>query len=83
MPTLYVENVPQELYEGLREQAKRDQRSIAAEVISLLKLHIPTKDVTRRRRKAIEGLARLRNMKPLTEGPFPSAEELIREDRER
>jgi plasmid stability protein len=83
MPSLYVENVPEDLYQGLKERAQLDQRSMAAEVISLLKLHIPTKEVTRRRRKAIEGLARLRNMKPLTEGRFPSAEELIREDRER
>jgi plasmid stability protein len=36
MPTLYVENVPNDLYEALRDRARRHRRSIAAEVVSLL-----------------------------------------------
>jgi len=82
MATLYVENVPDELYKGLRRRAKQNQKSIAAEVMTLLKLHVPTEEVLRKRRHAVKELARLRNIPPLTPGS-PSAEELVREDRER
>jgi plasmid stability protein len=83
MPTLYVENVPDEIYKALRKRARANRSSIAAEVISLLKQNIPTEEELRRRRKAFDGLARLRAMKPPGPGPFQSAEEMIREDRER
>jgi plasmid stability protein len=33
MATLYVENVPDDLYEALRNRARSQRRSIAAEVI--------------------------------------------------
>jgi len=83
MATLYVENVPDDIYKALRKRARAHRKSIAAEVISLLEQHIPTEEELKRRRKAFEGLARLRAMQPLSPGPFPSAEEMIREDRER
>lgn len=83
MATLYVENVPDAVYKALRERARKNRKSMAAEVISLLERHIPTEEELKRRRKAFEGLARLRAMEPLTPGSFPSAEEMIREDRER
>ena len=83
MATLYVENVPDEIYKALRKRAHAHRKSIAAEVISLLEQHIPTEEELKRRRKAFEGLAKLRAMQPLSPGPFPSAEEMIREDRER
>lgn len=83
MATLYVENVPDEIYKALRKRACANRKSIAAEVISLLERDVPTDEELKRRRKAIEGLARLRAMQPLSPGPFPSAEEIIREDRER
>ena len=83
MPTLYVENVPDEIYKALRKRSRANRSSIAAEVISLLEQNIPTEEELRRRRKAFDGLARLRAMKPPGPGPFQSAEEMIREDRER
>ena len=83
MATLYVENVPDEIYKALRKQARANRKSIAAEVISLLEQNVPTEEELKRRRKAIEGLARLRAMRPPSPGPFPSTEEMIREDRER
>jgi plasmid stability protein len=83
MATLYVENIPEELYKALRKRAKQNGKSIAAEVIALLKQHVPTAQELKRRRKAIEELARIRALPPLSPGPFPSAEEMIREDRER
>jgi plasmid stability protein len=83
MATLYVENVPDEIYKALRKRARDNRKSIAAEVISLLERNIPTEEELKRRREAFEGLARLRARPPLGPGPFPSAEEMIREDRDR
>ena len=37
MATLYVENVPDEIYKALRKRARANRKSIAAEVISLLR----------------------------------------------
>ena len=83
MPTLYVENVPSDRYDALREQAKQNQRSIAAEIMWLLEHFVPTEAELKKRRKAIDGLKRIRSLPPLSPGPFPSAEEMVREDRER
>jgi len=83
MATLYVENVPEDIYKALRKRAKENRKSIAAEVIALLKQNIPTEAELRRRREFYDRLAELRAKPQLTLGPFPSAEEMIREDRER
>ena len=83
MATLYVENVPEDVYKALRKRARENRKSIAAEVIALLKQSIPTESELKRRREFYDRLAELRAKPPLTPGPFPSAEELIREDRER
>jgi len=83
MATLYVENVPDEIYKALRKRAKANRSSIAAEVIELLKRHIPTDAELKKRREIYDRLAELRARPPLSPGPFPSAEEMIREDRER
>jgi plasmid stability protein len=83
MATLYVENVPDDIYKALRKRAKKNRSSIAAEVISLLEHHVPTEAELRRRRKIFDDLAELRQRAPIGSGPFPSAEEMIREDRER
>jgi plasmid stability protein len=83
MPTLYVENVPGDLYKALRKQARQNGTSMAAEVIALLKQFVPTEAELKRRREFYDRLAELRAKPPLTPGPFPSAEEMIREDRER
>ena len=83
MATLYVENVPDDLYEALRKRARSQRRSIAAEVICLLELNIPTESVLRSRRKALAKLEKQRAAHTPTPGPFQTAEEMIREDRER
>lgn len=83
MPTLYVENVPEDLYEALRSRAQANRKSIAAEVITLLAENVPTaKDLARR--KAFFRQARLaRAARSPAPGPFLSAEEMQREDRNR
>jgi plasmid stability protein len=83
MATLYVENVPEDIYKALRKRAKQNRKSIAAEVISLLKQNIPTETELKRRREFYDRMAEFRSKAPLTPGPFPSAEEMIREDRDR
>jgi plasmid stability protein len=83
MATLYVENVPDELYEALRTRAKQNRKSIAGEVISLLEENVPTPAVLKKRREFIKYVERLQRRSPPAPGPFPSAEEMIREDRER
>jgi len=83
MPTLYVENVPKELYEALRRRARQNRKSIAAEVLSLLEENIPTEEELRKRRRFYEQMKRLQSAKPPGPGPFQSAEEILREDRER
>ncbi|HEV2381543.1 MAG TPA: hypothetical protein VG206_17330 [Terriglobia bacterium] len=83
MPTLYVQNVPEELYEALRNQAKQHGKSIAAEVVTLLKETVPTPSELKAREELLRRALRIRSQKPPGKGPFPSAEEMIREDRER
>ncbi len=83
MATLYVENVPDDLYEALRSRAKSRRRSIAAEVLALLEENIPTAEDLKAREELFRRVLRLREKQPKSKGPFPSAEEMIREDRER
>lgn len=83
MPTLYVENVPEDLYQAIREKAKERRISMAALILSILRERLPTKLDLRRRRAAVDKLLRLRSTEPLSPGPFPSTEEMVREDRER
>jgi plasmid stability protein len=83
MATLYVENVPDDLYKALRQRARANRKSIAAEVITLLEQNIPTEEEMKRRRKFVKELERIRSSVTPRPGPFPSAEEMIREDRER
>ena len=83
MATLYVENVPEAVYQALREQARKKRKSIAAEVIELLEHNVITADEKRERRAFARKMREFASREPLSEGPFPSAEEMIREDRER
>ncbi|HMD31938.1 MAG TPA: hypothetical protein VKG84_08510 [Candidatus Acidoferrales bacterium] len=83
MATLYVENVPNDVYEALRKRAKGNRRSIAAEVITLLTAIVPTEKELARRRAFGRKLARIRAQPSPGPGPFPSTEEMQREDRGR
>jgi plasmid stability protein len=83
MATLYVENVPDDLYKALRSRAKARRRSIAAEVLALLEENVPTAQELKRREELLRKLVRIRSHQPAAKQAFPSAEEMIREDRER
>ena len=83
MATLYVRNVPDDLYGALRERARQHRKSIAAEVLTLLEQNVPTARELKARRDAIRRLAELRSQPSSSPGPFPSTEEMLREDRSR
>lgn len=81
MATLYVENVPDELYDALRGFAREHRRSIAAEVLTLLEVNIPTTAELARRKELFLTASRISSRRSPSKGPFPSAEEMQREDR--
>ena len=81
MATLYVENVPEDLYSALRERARKHRKSMAAEVLSLIEQNVPTAAELKRRQLAFQQVLRIR--KKGKRGAFPSAEQMQREDRAR
>jgi plasmid stability protein len=83
MATLYVENVPDDLYEALRSRAKARRRSIAAEVLALLEENVPTAKELKARQDLVDKIIRLRTKEVAAGRTFPSSEDMIREDRER
>jgi plasmid stability protein len=82
MATLYVENVPDDLYDALRRRAKENRRSIAAEVLLLLENNVPTESELRSRRQFLNYVKRIQSRRR-SRRSFPSTEEMIREDRNR
>ncbi len=71
MATLYVENVPDELYKALRERARQRHRSIAAEVLALLGESVPTARELRARRELLRRLEQARLKNAAARGAFP------------
>ena len=60
MATLCVKDIPDELYEALREAARANGRSIAAEFRALLEENYPTKKELKARQAFFHTLQRLR-----------------------
>jgi plasmid stability protein len=83
MPTLCVENIPEDLYEALRTRARKHRTSIASEVLTLLAENVPTATELARQKQLVARSRRLRSNKPVSENGFPSAEAVLREDRDR
>ena len=83
MATLYVENIPDELYEALRGRARARRRSIAAEVLALLEESIPTAEELKARQTLLHKFERMRAKKSHSRGSFSSTEGMLREDRAR
>jgi antitoxin FitA len=81
MPTLYVRNVPSELYERLRREAASARRSLSAETIEILSRGLsPTNGISLE--QLVQGADRIRAQHSVAPDS-PTAAELIREDRER
>jgi len=81
MPTLYVENVPDDVYGALRDRARANRNSISAEVLALLKQNVPTEKELAARKSFLKRAMRLRARRTRVAGP--SSEEMQREDRRR
>ncbi|MBI4492500.1 MAG: hypothetical protein HY690_06875 [Chloroflexi bacterium] len=81
MAILHVRDVPDDLYERIRQLAAREKRSLSAEVVRLLEL------ATEREPEALESLYdRIRRRRAEIQrkvGVLPSSVELIRADRDR
>jgi len=83
MPALYVQNVPDDLYKALKQRARERHTSMAAEIIEILSAMVPTEEAMERRWAAHRRLSELQKQPSPGPGPFPTAEEMIREDRQR
>ena len=81
MATLYVENIPDEIYEALRARAQENRKSISSEVLTLLAENFPTKAELLRRKKLLSCALKLSAVQGTASQS--STEELLRQDRER
>lgn len=79
MATLYVKDVPEELYKKLKEMAVRDRRSINAETIVLLESAIGYSG--RAKDEIMASIEKIRSRYRLK--PGKTLMELLREDRKR
>ena len=80
MAILHVRNVPDDLYESIRQQAQAQNRSISAEVIVLLQRALAGSD--RSQEEVLGSIRRRRFYNPLEAGA-PASTTLLREDRAR
>lgn len=80
MPILHVRNVPEELYDRIKQQAAESNRSISAEVITLLQRAIS--DFNRSQEEILDQIRRRRFFRPSETGA-PDSLSLLREDRAR
>lgn len=80
MPTSHVRNVPEDLYERLRERARRQNRSISAEVIVLLSRALA--EVRENQVEILNNIRRRRFFRPAAVGA-PDSITLLHEDRRR
>jgi plasmid stability protein len=82
MATLYVDNVTDDLYQALREQARRHRTSMAAEVVHLLADNVVTVAERKARQRFLRQAQRSRSRRAPSRN-FSSSEELQRQDRDR
>jgi plasmid stability protein len=80
MPTLHVRNVPEQLYDRLRQQAEEKNRSLSAEVITLLDQALAEGRPSQA--ELLEAIRRRRFFNPAATGAPDSASQ-IRQDREK
>ena len=80
MSILHVRNVPEELYERIRNQAQAQNRSISAEVITLLQRALAEPD--RSQEQVLDSIRRRRIFRTAQAGA-PDSTSLLRQDRGR
>lgn len=79
MTILHVRNVPASLYEAIQERARRQRRSISAEVILLLQEALGNRQT---QEELLADIRQRRSFRPADVGA-PDSTTLLREDRER
>lgn len=80
MSILHVRNVPEPLYQRLKQRAETQRRSLSAEVITLLEWAI--REVDRRPAATLADMRARRRFDPAAAGA-PDSTTLLREDRAR
>lgn len=80
MNTLHVRSVPDDLYARLQQLAQARNRSLSAQVITLLEQAIENEERRKKQAKALASIQRRRFKAPRN---APSSLELLREDRAR
>ncbi len=80
MPTLHVRSVPEDLYARLQQRAAAQQRSLSAQVITLLEQALSAEQTRQRQSKL---LARIRRRRAASAYRAPDSVRLLREDRQR
>ena len=64
-------------------QPEDNDESISREVSALVEETVPTPGELARRREIVNRMREIRSRQPESGGPFPSAEQMQREDRDR
>jgi hypothetical protein len=80
MPTLQIEDMPQDVYEALVERADMEHRTVEEQLIADLAYLAQENEARRQRHEAIEWL---RRAGPAVKGSKLDPVALIREDRDR
>jgi len=80
MPTLHVRSVPEELYERVRTLAQEQNRSLSAQVVTLLDQALRLVEQSQERTAALQSLRRRRFIPPAN---LDDSTDLLREDRAR
>ena len=80
MPILHVRNVPEDLYERIKQQAALRNRSISAQVITMLARAV--EEPSRSQDEILEGIQRRRFFQPTNAGA-PDSTALLRQERSR
>jgi plasmid stability protein len=80
MAILHVRNVPEDLYDRIKQQAAAQKRSISAQVITLLERAV--EQPLRSQDEILDGIRRRRFFNP-TDAGAPDSSTLLRQDRSR
>jgi len=80
MNTLHVRSVPDDLYERLQQLARARNRSLSAQVITMLAQAIEIEERRKKQAKTLKSIQRRRFKAPRN---APSSLDLLREDRTR
>ncbi len=80
MATLHIRSVPEDLYERLQRLARTQNRSLSAQVVTLLYQALPEEESRKRQGKLLAEIRRRRFALPPS---APDSVELLREDRRR